>query len=144
MLSKSSSFQTWVDADDDEEALESIHIVAIAADAVERPLALINIGDHWSSAIHAGGTHNSFTRTGSLALIFEVDVLEDDDDEEAAYAFLDAVGAIIDEVEELSGQGGYLSIHEISMLDPPARSIDDDQPTEGDFYRVRFLVTYGI
>jgi len=144
MLSESSAFKTWVGAADATEALENIHLVNVDDADVVRPLAVIDIGERFESQLFSAGVSGLFINSGQLLLFFEADVADGATESQAAISFLDAVGGCLQDVQALSGQGGYLSIHSISMDDAPNRSIDDEEPPEGDFYRVKFVVEWGV
>jgi hypothetical protein len=143
MLSKSATFQAWVNAATEAEALASIHVVSVESEDERRPFAIINIGAKWASNLSAGGAGNFFINDGELILAFEADVAEVSESL-AVYEFLDKIGAIIEEIQALSGLGGYLSFHSIECSEPPVRSVDNELPTEGDYYRTAFAITYGV
>ena len=144
MLSESATFQTWVAAADATEALDSIHLVELEEGDVVRPLAVIDIGEEWSSTQFAAGVNGTFINSGQLLLFFEADVAEGATEGEAVIAFLDEVGGCIQDIQVLSGQGGYISIHSVEMAEPPMRAVDDEEPPEGDFYRIKFVIEWGV
>ncbi len=144
LLSNSATFQSWVGAADAAEALASIYMVRVDEETFTRPLAVIDIGEKYYSNIRSGGGANFFQKRGELLLMFEADVVEGSTSEEAVLNFLDNVGGCLADMEELSGTPEFLSLHEIEFDEAPTRSIDDEEPPEGDFYRVKFIVTWGL
>jgi hypothetical protein len=134
-LAQSSNFQAWVEADNATEALESIHLVKISGSSYTRPFALIDFGEDYDRFREAGGNVSHFVPSGSLLLMFEMDVASENEDswQDACLAFTNTVGAIIADIEALSGQAGYLNIKhwELKKLQ---RSLEDEEITEGDYY----------
>lgn len=142
MLSESVTFQTWVGAADATEALDSI--LYVEKTDLERPFAVIDIGEGWESEQIAAGVNGSFVDSGQLLLFFEADVADGATDGDALIDFLDPVGGSIQDIQVLSGQGGYISIHNITMSEPPDRSDDNEKPPEGDHYNIEFTITWGL
>lgn len=142
MLSESAVFQAWVGAGDATEALDSI--LYVEKKDLQRPFAVIDIGEDWESEQIAAGLRGSFVNSGQLLLFFEADVAEGATDGDALIDFLDPVGGVIQDIQVLSGQGGYISIHSIIMSEPPDRADDNEDPPEGDHYNIEFTITWGL
>ena len=142
LLAACPSFQTWVGAADAAAAKARIHRVSKAGPT--RPFALVDQWTDASATAFAGGAGESFTHSGSQILRFEGEVSEQDSDEpaDAFYTFWNAVGAIILEMEQLSGTDGYLVVRSIMLEDGPFRSKDFEGEAD-DYYYADFVVEWG-
>lgn len=144
MLSESGTFIDWTSSDDAAEALGSIHYANVEEDDIVRPLAVIDIGEHWQSDLVAAGVNGLFANSGEIILFFEANVADGATEGAALISFLDKVGGCVQDLQELSGEGGYIAIHSITMDEPPSRSTDDEEPPEGDFYRIKLVAEWGV
>ncbi len=141
MLAESATFQAWTSAANAAAALNSIHLVTVAEDALARPFAIVDLGDTLSLHAAAAGTH---IPSGELTVYFEADVPDDITDAQALLAFSDQVGGVIADLLAVSGDGDRISIRAIGYSTAPTRSIDDREPVEGDFYRVELQIEHGV
>ena len=143
----SSTFQTWVSADDATEALDSIYVVSVdkptAGWSSILPFAVVDWADNLSFRSYAGGIANEFTQSGDLFLTLWSAVDPTHSDADAAMTFLNTVGAIEAEMELLAGLGGYLDISEITRESGPSRPMDDEAETSGDVYEMVLRISYG-
>ena len=136
------SFQSFTFAADSTEALSRIHIVAAAGDgqfSAPRPFALITWAD-FSSRV---GPYSG----GRLLLRFEADVSDAYQGvqwtKDAAYEFLNPVGAILEDLVEVE-PGGELLIPRnggLTWARPPQRSYDCE---DGDYWVADFYVNFGL
>lgn len=146
LIANSSNFQTWVGAANATEAESSIYLVNINEDEIARPFALIDWGENFNSTMLANGPGGFFQDRGELRLLFEDDVAAENQDsyEDSKLKFLNDIGGVLADMRDLSASDEYLSIHEIQFQESPTRSIDDQDPAEGDFYQGRFIITWGV
>jgi hypothetical protein len=89
----------------------------------------------------------AFTHSGKLVLDFLGDVPEEDagDPAAATLRFMNHVGAVLLDLQALGGGDGYfLSIHRIEKYQPFVRSDETEAETLGDYFRVQYLVHYGV
>lgn len=149
MLSECTSFQTFVDEDTAEEAIDCVYpFVCLTPDELPftRPFALVYMNDDYSS------TPYNFTN-GTLTLVLEKDVAEEylplDSSEgssakfrDAIYSFTNETGAIITELLDKSLCGGYLMITAIQSKSP---AIDFQLAQQGvPYFQQSFTITYGV
>lgn len=140
-IAGSETFQAWVGAEDAAGALDSVHIVALRS-GFTLPFAVIDWTKSFTRTKLAGGVRNHFEQAGDLALIFRAAVDSEHSDAEAAYTFLNEVGAIVEEIEELAGQAAYLNINGIYLEDGPYRPGEDEEQTSGDYYEIVFRIGF--
>lgn len=156
------AFQSWVGAADPGAAEERIHLVDFEPPAgrnytVEeldtlRPYAVVDEfafpddrpgGDAWVSVRHGSG---AFVDAGKLLLRFCGNVPPEDEANpaEARLAFMNAVGAVVREIQGLGGgDTDYLSVHRIARWEPYQRASFGEAEAQGDFYLCSFVVTWG-
>lgn len=139
-IAASTTFQTWVGADDAEEALDNIYSVATIV--FTRPFAVVDWAKNFKRTKNAGGTRNHFEQSGELAMLFRGSIDPTHNDSDAAFAFLNTVGAIISEIEELAGVADYLDIVSITLDQGPHRPGEDEAKTSGAFYEVVYRVEF--
>ena len=148
LLANCASFQTWVGADNVEEAKAKIHLIAIGGDDFNRPFALIAQGDDWQSRADAGGASNWLQDSGSLLLLFEANIKSTYQDKnhykDAELEFTNPIGTVLQDMKTLAGKSGYLTINEIRKKAGPMRSDPDEKATEGDYYQIIFDIAWGI
>jgi len=145
----SASFQAGVGVGNETQALE--HVYAVSAGPRDLPWALVDWGPDFAREKVAGGSRNFFDQAGVLALVFRAAVESSDTDSEAAYRFMNTVGAVVADMEQLAGLPGYLNITGIVLAGGPRRPSedevagavdDDDDLLIGDFYEVVYGVTF--
>ncbi|WP_166820516.1 hypothetical protein [Thalassoroseus pseudoceratinae] len=135
LVSESSTFQSWVSADDATEALDSVFIQARSASGdgeYSRPFALI----------YFEGFSNGLNRyaNGTLYLLLEADVTESTH-QDSAYEFTNQAGAIVAEVMAGSYAGGKLFIRSINSAVPPQRA---DFNESEDYIQQYYSIDYGL
>lgn len=113
LLSKCPTFQALVGAADETEALASIFKYTIRTDLATRPWALID-REACSATEIAGGVTSTFGHGGSLSLVIEAGVTEEDE-VAAMEAHEETLEAIVKEMEERSGTDGCLAIEGIEI-----------------------------
>lgn len=124
-LAASSNFQVWIEATGTPtekiaavKARVHITIVEDAATA-SRPLGLIMRGDSASAERNSFGASDGFAKSGLLRLAFTADRNTENTETVEIEAFAATVESIIDDVLDVSGQGGYLSIESIELVEAP-------------------------
>lgn len=89
----------------------------------------------------------AFSFSGKLILDFFDDVPEEDagDPVAAKLRFMNNVGTVLLELlERGGGDEGPLSIHRVEKYQPFVRSDETEWETMGDYFRVQYLVHYGV
>jgi hypothetical protein len=151
MLANSTSFQAWTNKTNTTDALTHIFIVAPDAsgdypDPVEhmpRPFALINL-DTARRSLRGSGNSPLFAPNNELLLKFEAKnhgyhKLATD----PAFIFLNAVGAIISDLEGESQGDGGLQILAL-QIESPERKKQSYTGEPGDFYAIEIKITAGF
>ena len=136
----SSNFQTWVSAGNATAALARVY--PIFSTSYTLPMAAVDFAENFQRSMHAGGARNWFTQEGDLALLFRGSVNAAHDEADAAYTFLNTIGAVLSDMEALAGTAGYLNIISMILDEGPQRPLEDEKATIGDFYEVIFRVGY--
>lgn len=96
-IAASAAFMTWTGAEDATEAAAFVFVQAADPDSAERPFAVV-YWDPWS--VDRTGVA-SYITAGTLMIRFEADVdAANTAHDDAAYAFLNAVGAVIEDLIE--------------------------------------------
>jgi len=140
----SSTFRTLTGAATPTAALAFIHAFdATGSDLAAGFYAVVEYGEEWARVMHAGGTNNFFDQEGRLQLWFTQAITEAVTSD-AGYAFANALGAIISEMEQLSGTAGYLDIQEIRLVEGPGRPEEDEAASNGDFFRAMFAIEFRV
>lgn len=106
------------------------------------PLAIVDWMPGRSKRAVATGTRTHFDGAGELLLLFRGPVDSEHDEEEAAYAFQNKIGAIIAEIEQLAGRAGYLDIRELRQISGPQRPGEDELQSDGDYYQAIYAVSW--
>lgn len=138
-LSQCAAFRTWVGADTPTEALDSVAL--IEGSGLTRPFAVIDHGDMWEARrLDGGGT---FHDQGTLFLLFEEDVAEDNQNSEAdaVLSMSNTVGAILEELWTLSP--GVFDTRSIALVSGPLRSDDKERKQGEDYVQMIFQVRWG-
>lgn len=142
-LAATPAFQSWVGAADMAEALTRIHfrstvfIDTAPPSSLSRPLVLFGPGENWKV------TRSSNRGETILLFVANVDEAHTGSDEDAGYAFLNQIGACL---QEMWQREEYVVIQQIEDYEePPSRSLDDDEPETGqDYYRAPLTLTWGV
>lgn len=144
LISESSTFQTWVSATDETEALDRVFVEGVPGvddndiDTLSalRPFAMVTFDSVSDSLLSFFG--------GTLMMMFESDISEANikDHRAAAYEFSDTVGQIVVDVRDGSYEAGKLFIRMIESVARPARS--DPKEDGGRYLQQWFKVTYGL
>lgn len=138
-LAGSSTFQGWVGAANASEALAYIYAVSVAGDATV-PFATVDWWENFSRGKIGTGAY--FALQGDLMLVIRGPRDTDATVADAAYTFLNKVGAILGEMEALAGAAGYLDITGFEQVEGPASPTEDEIKTHGDFYQVIYRVLW--
>jgi len=150
LLAASTTFQTMVGAGSAEDAKAYIHLVALAVGDIDRPFALIATGDDWNSNCIGTGSSDSFITGGTLQLMFEMDISSSytDSPQNAEFDFMNRIGAIIKEMDNLSGttsgSTSYIYVSNFNLMDGPARTMEEKGQSQGDYYQVVFNISWGL
>ena len=63
----------------------------------------------------------------------------------AKLRFMNNVGAVLQEMKALgAGENDLLSVHRVARWEPWRRSPKEEEPTQGDYMRVSFVLTWGV
>ena len=139
-LAASASFQAWVGAADASAALAKILVVA---GTTTGNYAVVDWADNWQREATAFGARNHFEQTGDLGVLLMQGTIGGRPEDEAAWTFLNTIGAIVAEMEALAGTPGYLDIRRFGFISRPRRPETDEAQTDGDFYEAILRVEYG-
>lgn len=144
LISESSTFQTWVNAEDETAALDRVFVEGVpGVDENDkdllvslRPFALVTFDTVGDSLLSFFG--------GTLLMMFESDISEENlkDHRDAAYEFTNNVGAVVVDVRNASYEAGKLFIRTIEAVGRPARS--DPKEDMGRYMQMWFKVSYGL
>lgn len=124
-LAASTSFQDWIGATGTTEerviaAKARVHITIVEdAATADRPLALIMRGDSASAERNSFGVSDGFAKNGSLRLVFTADRDTENTEASEIEAFAATVESTIDDILDVSGQAGYLSIENLELTEAP-------------------------
>jgi hypothetical protein len=162
MVADCAAFQDWVEAANATEALDSIFLVGLPAPLngheytraeLEglRPCCVIDFFDPSGRGMRQI-TQNSlaiatFAESGMLALDFLDDVAPADAQggfEDAKLRFMNNAGGVLEHLQELSGQGGYMHLHQVEIALGPRRTSIEGQATRGDAWLLRLAITWGL
>ncbi len=146
MVAASSNFQALVHVASAAEALSSVHIVAFDPDTQDLPFAHVFYAEDFSFTAIAGGASHVFEPNHAVIVAFEAEVPQEyrDDPDDAMLAFLNTIGAILDDMMTLAGQGGYPAVRNIAQSEPPWCTAIEDQVTEGHRQGVAFRLEWGL
>jgi hypothetical protein len=132
LLAACDSFQDFVEAGDATEALASVSLFREESDSLTKPCAVVVWSESDSHSIEqvASGGNNLFTDSGCCDVFFLADVSDSYKDSlpESFVSFLNAVGAVLDEIKELAGLDEYLCVDHMEKIAGPSR---DDKATGG-------------
>lgn len=115
--------------------------------AMPLPLAVVD-WDAWSRQESARGMRIYMEQGegSSLVVLFRDEISAANqapgESRSAAYTFLNTLGAIVSEMEALSGTAGYLAITGVEMSQGPQRPDAESARTVGHFYECQFTVRY--
>ncbi len=148
LLANSGTFQAVVEAGDATEALDSIHWPAVEGASWDIPAALIGFDDAWREGIIAAGSGFLYGESGELWLELTFPIPSAyraaGQEQNAWLWFTNRVGAILGEMQALSGTGTYLIVQEFSYQSGPERS-SNDRETQGDYwYGATMNVRWGL
>lgn len=136
-LAGSATFQSWTGAADADAALAFILPVLAKPEDIDPPFIVLD----WQSFTRNKQADSHFNTAGTLqiAIIGPIDQAHEDAD--AAFEFLNKVGAILAEAEALAPQPDYLNWDSLALtsLDRPS---DQERQSSGDFYQAMFTLTY--
>lgn len=148
-IAATSAFQTWTGTANKAAALA---YVPVLVDTVgDLPVCAVGWGEGLARSVVAGGTHSHFVQEGDLSMLFLGAISGDHDEADAAYTFLNSIGAILADMEELAGTAGYLDIRGFVLDLGPRRANEDEKKAlrkaagglVGDYFQMGFAVEYG-
>lgn len=148
MVAASATFQSWTSSANATEAKTHVHLVAITDASAARPFAIVRYAedaDHREDA-SAWGATQLFIDQGSIELGFEADVADGDADshEDAELAFVNDIGQIMEDVNDIAGTDDYLILRGWEVVRGPARAHPSEEHSEGDYYQILLTVEYGL
>ena len=152
LVAASSTFQTWVGAEDAAAAKASIYLVSVPEVSEEdywttlasaQPYCILDTGDGYG--LHKTA-ENCFRVDGDMVLAFcDAVASENADDPEAAQkAFMLQVGNTIDDMAALAGTPGYLVVADFDIVESPQRSSPEERNELGDIYWTVLQITRGL
>jgi hypothetical protein len=143
IIANSTTFQTWVGAADAEEAKTHIYYKESDVGEEERPLAMVGFGEDYSTTRQAT---NSFLDKGELYLGFEANVADGATEMEAFFSFTDLAGSVINDMRNLQGIDGFLSIKSAYYDEDgsPRRSQHLEEPPPDDYYMDQWVIAWGV
>ena len=140
LLGDTAAWQTWVDEAGDAAAAKAFIYVGAKAGPLARPFAIVDIFAFALARI-GGGSRDVFRATGTVGIIIEADVTESDGGD-AHYEFLNELGAVLQDMRELSGSSSYLPNARISLDSLMSRSTKK-QGEAADYYEALLRLEYG-
>jgi hypothetical protein len=158
-LADSAAFRTWAGAANQAAALARIYYESLpppangnehtlAELAAYRPYALVWVSPedgfrkrHISQAASFG-----YAQSGTMLfrMLQTVDPAIANDPAEISRRFINTIGTIFDEFEDLCGLAGYLAIESMEIDFGPYRGDPDEKTTQGDYIGIDINVSWGI
>lgn len=136
----SPAFQAWTGSADEVEARARIHTFGLQTETPTLPLAVVDYRPGGSSReLVSRGSRNHFTGNALLEVMFLADVTEVTN-EDAAFEFMNEVGAVRADMEDLFGTAGFLDAHRTELVDGPSRPTKEERATAGDVYWAIFEI----
>jgi len=151
LLSNSTNWQSWTGAVDADAAKAFIHQQREDPSSEPRPLALLSMDEEseWMSEKQAGGAQDHFFDIWTFSLVFQDNITESDSTDKF-YDFLNNVSSVIDDMLNLSGRSGNVSIDSIKknlgpgILGLEQRAVDEESFSGGgDAYTIGFELVHG-
>jgi hypothetical protein len=139
----STAFQTWVDAADDDEALDRVYVLAAPDDFPDCPFAVVDFGEFKRERMTVNPSRPFQQMDPSESLLyFRAEVDPADDVNDAAYNFCNNVGAVISDLEAYAGDvlNGFPFIIQIEMIAAPTRIRFEERATAGDFFECTLAI----
>jgi hypothetical protein len=137
-VADSTTFRTWVEAEDAAGAKE--HIYETAEKEPGMPFALIT-AEAGRAERNGMGVSDSYQWEGGLALWFDA-IATSTDDRDAIAAFMVRVQPIIEEILEYSGRPGYLSIESIETEGAGFAEIDRKDADGKKTVQIKYMVRW--
>lgn len=141
-LSQSAAFRTFVSAANATAALSSIYYGLKTG--FSPPFAVVEWGPQtWD--MRAGGSRNYFDHEGMLRLriVGTVSSSADSAASDAFVTFVNTVGEIVDDLQELAGTGSYLDIRRLDTSEPARPPVERANGPDGDYVEVVVTVEFG-
>ncbi len=157
-LADSTAWRSWVDATTQEQALNRIHLIGLPpADddfytrielETKRPYAIVAMapeGGFMQRALASGATRTPGD-SGVLLLTIADDVPQEIESNlaELDMRFLNNVGAVLDDMWDVNGTGGYLAFSEVGVLLGPYRAVQEAQSGQGDWVGIDLRFNWGV
>lgn len=158
MLADCDAFRTWSGAANQAKALARIHVMGLPPPEngdvhtlVElqtyRPYVIVwtNETEGFSLEADAGGDRFHFAEGGTLMLELNQDVPEEitNNRREIYRRFMNSIGQILDDLQQLAGTAGYLTVRRMVVVDGPNRSDRKSWSKQGDYVDVRIRLEWG-
>lgn len=160
ILANCTAFQSWVGAGNAATALEHIFYEALPPPAEGGEYSLAELQAYRPFALVGMEAEDGFyTRSDAQGAGFEWDLgggrlslwLEENvepsialDAAEVSRRFCNTIGAIIDELCDLSGTATYLALHSVRVLMGPGRGDKAERATQGDYVAMRLGIEWGM
>lgn len=143
-LAPLASVITFLGVADATAAAQAIQLITAPGD-LPGNLILIDFGDYARERYRVGAGKTFEQRKGSsLFLYFRGEIDPSASNDAVTLAYLDAVGAVLDELETLVGTQSpdRLAVTEIEMEQAPERIAPEKRLVAGDYYESAFRLTY--
>lgn len=137
-IAASATFQSWVGAANAAAALAYVHAV-VATDGTP-PFVVVDWGNY-RRVKDSFGEHHNYRTEGDLRVVVRGPIAHADD-ADAAFEFFNKLGAIIGEMEEISGTAGYLDWESLSIESFDRPNEEEIQSTGQDYYQANLIVPY--
>lgn len=137
LIANTARFQSLVGAVDAPAAMLSIDYPAVEGSKWLRPRVLIGSDGTWEHERIASPPQAPWAETTDLWFMLEIDIdpafTAAGNEKLAHLAFLNTVGAIVTEMQELAGSAPYLDVQSMAADEGPMRSDEDDE-ARGEFW----------
>ena len=138
-IANSSTFQTWTGTANATAAKARTH-VGRAAGSATHPLACVG----YSSGFRRFSNElDVWQQDNVLQLLFRDDFSRSLNESDAYDTFANQVGAVMEDMEALFNDAGYLDVFEWAIITGPNRTTDNDEQTMGYFFEVIIECRYG-
>lgn len=156
LVAGSATFQAWVNAADATQAKDNVHLVALPLPEdkesytleeiqAERPFVIIGLPEDKNAFNSSRVGELAYQHSGRLVIYLEANVPEEiaRDPGTVEVWFLNQIGAVISEMQDLSGGAGYLTVHDFNCS-APQRSGEEELSTGGDFMAILVEIEWGV
>ena len=151
-VAASTTFQTWTSSADEAAALAHVYPVEVVPSGADEPARIAALTAALPFAVVdwmpgarrvkiGGGSRNYFQTEGDLGLLFRA-AISASDAGDAAYDFLNKIGAIISEMEVKAGLPGYLDVSAFVVEEGPHRPEEKEAKVLGEYYEMLLRVAW--